>query len=318
MKALVIGATGYVGKAVARDFRSRGHEVWGFARSDSNREKLGAEGIATVDGSLDDLPALQKQVQDFDTIVFVPMIPFEDEARILTGLIDACRGSDRHLMFASGTGVLATAAPEGIWDENTFAEDDPFPFPPLGSRPIRIKTENLVRDAAKDGVRTTVVRPPWIWGDAGGIFVWQLVESARRTGSVCYVGHGLNLYSNCHVEDVAQAFGLAVEHGTPGALYHTVAGEVNIRTVAEAVAQMIGCETRSVDYETACQIWTKEFADLILVVNSRSRAVRARAELGWKPRHLDVIEDIRSGSYRDAYNEAMAGEGFSYSWEKHG
>lgn len=318
MKALIIGATGYVGSAVSRAFIADGHEVWGMARSADNREKLAVSGVSSVDGSLDDMPALQGLVREFDTTVFVPMIPFEAEAPILSGLIDALRGSDRHLMYSSGTGVLATAAPEGSWDENSFAEDDPFPFPPAGSRAIRIRTEELVRGAARDGVRTTVVRPPWIWGNAGGILVWQLLESARRTGDVCYVGHGLNLYSNCHVDDVALAFSLAVGRGTPGALYHTVAGETNIRSVAEAVAQMIGCGTRSVDYETACAIWTKEFADLVLVVNSRSRAVRARAELGWSPSHLDVIEDIRSGSYRDAYLAAEQSGGFSYDWKQHG
>lgn len=318
MKALVIGATGYVGSAISKAFLARGHEVWGMARSQANRGKLAAAGVASVDGTLDDLKQLQELVRGFDTIVFVPMIPFESEAAILSALIEACRGSDRHLMYASGTGVLAIASPDGTWDENSFAEDDPFPFPPMGSRALRIGTEQLVRDAAREGVRSTVIRPPWIWGNAGGILVWQLAESARRTGAVCYVGHGLNLYSNVHVDDVAQAFCLAVDHGQPGALYHTVAGETNIRSVAEAVAQMIGCGTRSVDYETACGIWTKTFADLVLVVNSRTRAVRARQELGWAPKHLDVIEDIRAGSYHAAYEAAQAGGGFSYSWKTHG
>lgn len=318
MKTLIIGATGYVGSAIAKDIRARGHEPWGLSRSDANRQKLEATGVSSIDGTLDNMPRLQEQVRDFETIIFVPMIPFEDEAKILSGLIDACRGSDRHLITASGTSVLATAAPNGIWDENSFAEDDPFPYPPLGSRAMRIKTEELVRNAAKEGVRTTVIRPPWIWGNGGGIFVWQLVEGFRRTGAVCYMGHGLNIYSNCHVEDVAQAFGLAMERAKPGALYHAVAGEANHRTVAEAVAEMIGAKTRSIDYDEACNVWTKEWVDLILAINCRTRAPRARSELGWSPRHLDVIEDIRSGSYKAAYDEAQASGGFSYSWEKHG
>jgi nucleoside-diphosphate-sugar epimerase len=287
-----------------------------MARSEANRKAFEAAGMSFVDGSLDDLPLLSQLVRDFDTIVFAPMIPFEAEAPVLAALIDSCRGSSRHLMYISGTGVIAMASPEGTWDENTFAEDDPFPFPEAGSRAVRLKTEQLVRAAGRDNVRTTVIRPPWIWGNAGGILIWQLAESARRTGTVCYVGHGLNLYSNVHVDDVASAFALACDHGTSGALYHTVAGEVNVRAVAEAVAQMMGCQTRSVDYATACEIWSPDFVDLGVAVNSRSRAVRARKELGWTPRHLDVIEDIRSGSYRDAY--AAAGSGFSYDWQSHG
>jgi nucleoside-diphosphate-sugar epimerase len=111
----------------------------------------------------------------------------------------------------------------------------------------------------------------------------QLAESARRTGAVCYVGHGLNLYSNVHVDDVASAFALACDHGTSGALYHTVTGEVSVRTITEAVAQMMGCQTPSVYYATAREIWSPEFVDLGLAVNSRSSAVRARRELGCLP-----------------------------------
>jgi nucleoside-diphosphate-sugar epimerase len=128
----------------------------------------------------------------------------------------------------------------------------------------------------------------------------------------------LNLYSNIHVDDVAEAFALAVEKGKPGALYHTVAGEVSLRAVAEAVAQLMGCGTCSVSYETACEIWKKTFADMVLMVNSRSRAPRTRTELGWQPRHPDVIEDIRSGSYREAYLAMQAAGGSSYSWLSHG
>jgi len=43
-------------------------------------------------------------------------------------------------------------------------------------------------------------------------------------------------------------------------------------------------------------------ARLLFGVSSRSRAVRSRAELGWSPKHLDVIDDIRHGSYREKYS----------------
>lgn len=44
MKALVIGATGFVGSAVFRTFRARGCKTGGLARSDGSVSKLAAAG----------------------------------------------------------------------------------------------------------------------------------------------------------------------------------------------------------------------------------------------------------------------------------
>jgi nucleoside-diphosphate-sugar epimerase len=59
------------------------------------------------------------------------------------------------------------------------------------------------------------------------------------------MGLGLNLYSNIHVDDLAEAYALAHEKGTPGAVYHAVGGEANFRAVAEAVATPAPTATHS-------------------------------------------------------------------------
>ena len=123
----------------------------------------------------------------------------------------------------------------------------------------------------------------------------------KTTGSACYLGAGLNLYTNVHVRDLAQVYRLALEKGAPGALYHAVAGEANFRSLAEAVAEVMGCKARSVTLDEAKEIWTPFIGPLFFGVSSRSRAPRTRRELGWEPKYLDVIDDIRNGSYRATY-----------------
>jgi hypothetical protein len=95
--------------------------------------------------------------------------------------------------------------------------------------------------------------------------------------------------------------------GPAGALYHAVAGEINFRAIAEAAACVLGCSACSVSLAEAEKIWGPVFVQLALAVNSRSRAPRARAELGWKPLNVDLIEDIRNGSYRAAYGNSSTG-----------
>ncbi len=315
MNVFVIGATGYAGTVIADTFKARGYNVDGMARSASSAEKLRAAGIKPILSSLENLTALCNIIRKYDVIVFCPMLTFEFEQEAVKTLLSALTGTDKTFLFMSGSGVLSLPSRDGTWNEHSFAEEDPFPFAPTFNREVRLSTENLVRTAAQSGLRAMVIRPPLIFGHAGSIQIPQLFESARKTGQVCYLGHGLNLYSNVHVEDVAEVFCLAAEKGTPGALYHAVAGETNFRTIAEAIASVIGCETRSLSYQEACDLWGASWVDLGLAVNSRCRAPRTRQDLGWIPKHLDVVDDIRNGSYRQAYN-ANAG-GLSYEWKGH-
>lgn len=315
MKTIVIGATGYVGSAVARAFMARGHEIHGLARSAGNADTLRAMNVLPVAGTLDDRDQLGKMVRDFDTVVFCPMLDFEEERSAMETIVAALKGTGQTLLFTSGSGVLSVPSLDGTWNEYSFAEDDPFPFPPTFNREARLATEDLVRAATGADMRAMVIRPPLIFGHAGSIQIPQLFASAQKTGHVCYLGHGLNLYTNVHVDDVAEVFCLAQEKGVSGALYHAVAGEANFRSLAEAVASVVGCETRSLNYDEACALWGTAWVDLGLAVNSRCRAVRTREELGWSPQNLDVIDDIRNGSYRDAFKASSGG--LSYEWTGH-
>ncbi len=307
MDVLVIGATGYIGSHIARSFRDRGYAVTGFARTDDNIATLREAGFPAVRGSFDDLPALATLAASFDIVVMAAMPSFDHELEMMRLLVSGCtRGRTRHLLFTSGTGVLSIESLDGRWSQHAFAEDDPFPFPARPVRTVRIQTEDLVRQASGDALSTFVIRPALVYGNGGSIQIPQIFESVRLTGSACYLGHGLNLYSAVHVEDLAEVYCLAVEKGTPGALYHAISGEANFRAMAEAVAKVTGCEAKSLSYEAACELWGTLYVDMAVAVNSRSIATRTVAELGWQPKHIDVIEDIRNGSYAERYRPVPA------------
>ena len=315
MKSLVIGGTGYVGSHIAKALRDRGHDVDGFARNAANEKALSRAGFGFARGSLENLPQLMQTVGEYDIVAMAAMVPFNVELALMGAIAKGCQaGRTRHLLFTSGTGVLSIEAKEGQWSQYTFAEDDPFPFPARDNRALRINTEQLVRESSNDKLSSYVIRPPLIYGNGGSIQIPQIFESARGTGAACYLGRGLNLYSAVHVEDLAEAYCLAIEKGVPGALYHTVCGEANFRTIAEAVAEVAGCDTKSLDYEASCKLWGDVWVDLALAVNSRSVAKRAVEELGWEPRHVDVIDDIRNGSYREKFRDGLK----EYRWGSHG
>lgn len=315
MKAVIFGATGYVGSAVARKFVERGYTVSGVTRIGAGRrDVLAGAGILPVAVDYSDADQVVSAMQGHEVIVFSAALPWTREQGLVARMLKSLEGSGRTFLYTSGTGVLAIPARLGEWDESVFAEDDPFPFTPTPTSVVRLRTEDMVREAGRAGVRTFVLRPGLIWGRGASLQIPRIFDSAMRAGKACYIGRGLNLYSNVHVDDLAEVFALACEKGTSGAVYHAVAGEANFRSLAEAAGQVVGCEARSVTYEEACGIWPPAWVDMALAVNSRSRSPRTRSELGWSPKHLDVVEDIRSGSYRDAYvsRAGWAADGYRY------
>lgn len=297
MKILVFGATGYVGSHATRRLISAGHEVTGFVRSDEGVQRMKDLGAHSVQGSLDDLPAVLPMLSGYDAIVWAAQLMIPDEYRVVSAMLDALQGSGKTFICTTGTGLLAQRT-DGEWSEDTFAEDEPFtPSRYIGAR---VETEKLVREAASRGIRTMVLRPPLIWGNGGSKVIADLHLSAAKTGAVCYIGRGLNLYSHVHVEDLAELYVLALERGVSGALYHSVAGEVNFRCIAETIARHLGVGTRSIGFAEAEQLWDKFTALIMFSSCSRTRSPRARRELGWQPHpdRVDILEEAVSPAYR--------------------
>lgn len=296
MRILIYGANGYLGSHLVRHFVAAGHDVTGFVRGAEAATKLEAAGARAVLGDLTDLGGALAALDQVDAAIYAAQLLLDAEQTTVAAMVDRLAGSGKSLIFTSGTGVLSQRT-DGDWSEDSFAEEDPFvPSKYIGARKL---TEDLVRAAESRGVHAFVVRPPLIWGNGGCPAVTNFYESAARTGEVCYVGRGLNLYSNVHVEDLARLYELVLEKGTPGKLYHAVSGETNFRTMAEGVAQTLGVAARSVTLGEAMEIWGKFTALIGLSICSRSRSPLSRRELGWTPSsdRLDIMEETRHPAF---------------------
>lgn len=278
MRVLVIGATGFVGSALSRHLVVRGHSVSGVARDERAAAVLAGAGVTPVRGDLQGrFGEVLAAARGVDRIVYAA----QPAADVELATVDALAGEE--LLFLSGSGVLLERT-AGAFSENTFAEDDDFVVEPLARE----------RKVAEDRVRAAggaVVRPGLIWGPGDHGHVSMVYRSVASTGAACFVGAGLNVYGNVHVDDVAGLVDLALERGRSGALYHAVAGETPNRWIAERVAQDLGCGVRSVDADEATAIWG-EFGALVLGASSRTRAPRSRSELGWVPTRFDMLDEI--------------------------
>ncbi len=292
----MLGATGFVGGAVARHLRGAGHDVVGLARSDRAAARLAVQDISPLRADLDaGLAKVLTAATSVDAVVVAAQLAPETETTVVSALLDTLTGSGKTFVFTSGSGVLMQRT-AGAWSEDTFTEDDPFTVEPLATE--RLAVEKLVRAAAERDIRGMVVRPGLIWGPGDHGHVSMIYRSVASTGAACYVGEGLNTYSHVHVDDVTRLFELVLARGAGGGLYHAVAGETPNRWLAEAVGRDLDRPTRSLSPAEAAAVWG-EFGALIMGASSRIRAPRTREELGWAPRNGDMLTMVGEPRLRE-------------------
>ncbi len=293
---LVLGGSGYVGRHVVARL-ARDHErVETLVRSAEAAARVERAGGAALRGSLDDDACLAEAFARADAVIWCAQLMLAEERRFVDRALRLLAGSGKTFLFTGGTSLLSEFT-EGGWSERSFAEDEPF----LPRREIapRLDTENAVRAASRDGLRTICLRPPLIWGSEPIKVIADLFHSARTTGAVCHVGPGLACYSSVHVADLAELYALALDRGEGGALYHAVSGETSFRHLAETVARRLDVPARSVTVAEGEAIWDRFTARLVYGSCSRSRSPRAREELGWlpDPGRCDILSDCFDPAY---------------------
>lgn len=291
MRILVVGATGYLGGGVALRLLREGHAVTALVRDAARAEPLARAGLAIRPGSLDDAAELKRAAADADAVINAAD---SDHAAGVNAILEAIAGTAKTFIHTSGisvTGDRAAGAGGGtVRDESTD-------YVPIPERAARHAIDATVRGAASRGCRPIVICCPLVYGPPAwpgreSVQLPHLVSDARKHGVARYVGAGEARWSHCHVDDIAEAYALALARGQSGALYYPESGEQSWAELAGRIGRVLGVPAQSWTLEEAIAAWGQR-ALWTYSSNARTRGVRIRNDLGWTPHSDDIDEDIR-------------------------
>jgi nucleoside-diphosphate-sugar epimerase len=293
MKVALTGATGFIGSHVLAALQDHGHEVTTLVRGEADAKKVAAKGATPVAVDLYDRPAVVSALNDADGAVHTASPGNETSADLDSAVADAAieafDGTGKPYLHISGQWVYG--------DNLAIDEQSPFKAPAFVS--WREPIEKRILDAS--GMRGVVPVAGVAYGDGGGGMPGLLLGSPRDDdGKLIMLGTGQQHWSTVHVADVADFFRRVLEDDSARGRY--VVGDGLNPTVAEmteaaAVAAGAPGAVPGSDDEARARLGDY-FAEVVLL-DQGTDAAKAKADLDWSPSHPGLVEEFRSGSYRN-------------------
>jgi nucleoside-diphosphate-sugar epimerase len=285
MRAIVTGASGFIGGVLCRRLLGEGHEVWALVRRPGS-EPAGTTPLA---GDLSDAAVLREQVAAARAgCVFhlaaeiasqrsehkVREVNVHGTERLVTACLAAGGETEAPRLVFSSTVVTGDAHGELLSEERPLPVETPYG---------RAKQEGE-RMILASGLPCTIVRPSHVYGP-GGWYAQELIPRLRQPGRFAVIGRGENLWDVVHVDDVVSALVLAAQVSHSGEIYHVADDEpITFYDFMALTAKALGISApRRIPAAVARLAAGRNAVDAV-IRSARSSNAKAKQELGWSPR----------------------------------
>lgn len=286
MRALVTGASGFIGGVLCAQLLEHGHDVHALVR----RAGSAPAGTRELVTELSDGPGLARALASagpdcvFHLAAEIASQRSERKVREVNvegtrRLLDACRALAGAGVAAGPRIVFASTVVTGDAHGALLTEATPLPVEtPYGRS--KQEGERLVLGC---GLPAVVLRPSHVYGP-GGWYANELIAHLRQPGRFAVIGSGENLWDVVHVDDVATALVLAGEGGPAGSVFHVVDDEpITFYDFMVLTADALGLGAPRRTPVALARIVAGGNAVAAAVRSARSSNAKLKRELGWTP-----------------------------------
>lgn len=246
-RVLVAGATGYLGRFVAREIASRGHFVRALARSPEKLKDLEHELAEIVQAEVTRPESLDHVCEGID-VVFSSV-----------GITRQKDGLTFHdVDYQGNKNLLDAALRAGV---TRFIYVSVFEGPAMLQLDIIKAHEDFVEALRASGIDYTVVRPTGYFSDMG-----EFMAMAKK-GRIYLIGDGKHRSNPIHGADLAKTCADALQSG-PEEIDVGGPEVFTFREVAELAFQTLGKRARI----TRVPVWTLKAATALTRIFGRHRA----------------------------------------------
>ncbi|WP_294315072.1 NAD-dependent epimerase/dehydratase family protein [uncultured Chryseobacterium sp.] len=288
-KILITGITGYIGGSIAQKLLDKKYKVVGLVRNEVHTKELNAAGIETIVGSIHDETVLQKAISDADAVIH--NADSADDAYAADSIVNALEGTGKTFIFTSGSAIFG-GKENGEKNDFVFTED--FPLQPRLEMASWVLINQHILRSTRKNIRSIVIVPTMVYGEGLGlkkdsIQLPALISLSKKKGFGIYFGKGENIWSNVHIEDLADLYILALEKSKAGSLYYAENGASTIKNLAEKISDRYSLQpARSVTVQEAVDTFGPAGGYFGFASNSLCSSDKARTELQWKPQHQSI------------------------------
>jgi nucleoside-diphosphate-sugar epimerase len=292
MNIALTGSSGFIGSHVLTELVAHGHEVTALVRGEEEASAVTAQGAKATVIDLYDKAAVVSVLMDLDGSIHTASpgdaTSADLDSAMADAVIEAFSGSGKPHIQISGLWVYGA--------NTAITEDSPRNAPPLVAWKEPIERRLL----SAEGVRAIVPVSGSAYGDAGGGIPGVLLGSPRDdAGNLIMIGEGRQHWVTVHVADLADFFRRALEQDSAHGYYAIGNGlTATVAELTEAAADAVGAPGAVPGSDAEARSRLGDYFAEVLLLDQDTLATRARVELGWKPSHLGLIEEFRTGSYR--------------------
>jgi nucleoside-diphosphate-sugar epimerase len=295
---LITGATGMIGRAVARDLVLNGYRVHGLVRDDEAQARL-PYAVIGVKGDIRTPEQWENAIHRVDAVIHLA-VPAEiatgkpersdaerqaaEMAQILESLGSLCRANKKRLIHTFGSLMYEPDAEGWVRETSPLTSGRGFGLRHRVVYPV-------LQELRRKGLKAISINPTFVYG-LGGWFESGVLRPMVE-GKSMFLGDGTQTFHYVAASDAAAAYRLALRHGIDGQDY--LIADDQPTTLAEftrLVAREMGAPAPvSIPEEEAIGMlgaWAYEAYTVCPKVDS----MKAREHLGWTPKYRTIEQGV--------------------------